>query len=114
MSDETNTLKKEIFDYLNEVAGTKVSLKELALVFKMPQPKMRAIADSIRESEKVGTQANRFYTVLSVAQVELINFKSNRPLKTHAKPYVMPQSMIDARVRAQELYPEGRGFITIA
>ena len=114
MSEINKVLAKEVLNYLSEVAGTKVSLKELALAFKMPQPKMRAIADSIRESEKVGTQAHRFYTVLSVAQVELINFKSNRPLKTHAKPYVMPQSMIDARTRAQELYPAGRGFITIA
>ena len=114
MSDETNTLKKEIFDYLNEVAGTKVSLKELALAFKMKQLEIRLIADSIREIEKVGNYAQRFYTVLSAAQLEFINFKSNRPLKMHAKPYVMPQAMIDARTRAQELYPAGRGLKTIA
>ena len=113
MSEINNVLAKEVLNYLSEVAGTNVSLKELALAFKMPQPKMRVIADSILEIEKVGNYARPFYTVLSVDQVELINFKANRPQKMHAKPYVMSQSMIDARTRAQELYPAGHGFITI-
>jgi hypothetical protein len=121
MSTEPNydTMVKDVFDFLEEQSGCASSLGALSSMFKVSYASMNIIL------AKLGTKVeftikgkSRMWSVPSAAMLAEREFLAKQrnalPHRTHAKEYKLPQSMIEARKRAEELYPKDRGFISIS
>ena len=112
------TMVKDVLVFLQESNGKKFRIGELAKIFKVPTASMNVILSKIGIQTTMVLQSGRkFYYVMTPA--DLIEAKRCTAVKSpinrmESKPYKLPIQMIDARKRAEELYPDGGNFKSIS
>jgi len=116
MTDTTNAiLTEQVLTFLAENAGKKYTLQQLGHEFNATTANVRLSIAKLGAQVEFSLNARiHVYYMPTIAELKAREDRKNRPLKTHAKPYVLPQSMIDARNRAAEMYPNGGNFKSIS
>jgi hypothetical protein len=105
------TMAKDVLNYLLEQNGRKFRVDTLAKTFDVSQASMKIILAKISAVESASDGHRMMFFIPSPDMIAERARVAGLPRRTHAKPYVQPKGMGE---RCSELYPVGRGFISIS